>query len=74
MNQAIDFDFPGNSDAQAILYEKIEAPVFEEKPRPAAVVDVPADTNAEPNNNKTSTFTNDDEDEEIKSNDQKDIK
>ena len=42
--KAIEFDFPGNSDAQALLYEKIKTENLDDdeknKPQPAAIVDI----------------------------------
>lgn len=39
--KAIEYDFPGNSDAQALLYEEITTQNMDddEKPQPAAIVD-----------------------------------
>ena len=39
--KAIEFDFPGNSDAQALLYEEIKTVNIDNdaKPQPAAIVD-----------------------------------
>ncbi|CBY18644.1 unnamed protein product [Oikopleura dioica] len=40
-SKAIEYDFPGNSDAQALLYEEITTENIDddEKPQPAAIVD-----------------------------------
>ena len=57
MIKAIEFDFPGNSDAQALLFEEIEttAETQEKKPQQAAFVDVLSGTNSELNTNKTAS-------------------
>jgi hypothetical protein len=49
--KAIEFDFPGNSDAQALLYEEIKTKNIDddEKPQPAVIVDA----KDELENNKT---------------------
>ena len=59
--KAIEFDFPGNSDAQALLYEEIKTENIDddEKPQPAAIVDAQDELETNKTENITEYLEND---------------